>query len=128
MNENSSLLVAYSSATRDDEVAQNDGPDGEKYQNVKQLEACLENAGFGLFHVLLLLIAGLAVAADAVEIFGISFVVPVAERDLHLSSADKGWLDAIIFVGKQALGQSRNVASTLDHRYSRAGSLRKLRC
>ena len=69
-------------------------------QEARTLENYLYNAGFGIFHVFLVLVTGLATAADAVEIFGVSFVVPVAETDLKLSTSDKGWLDASIFIGR----------------------------
>ena len=91
-SENRSLLLAN---TTDEEAECDD-----QCQGVKQLEAYLEHTGFGFFHVLLMMFSGLATAADSVEIFGVAFVVPIAEDDLDLSSADKGWLDAIVFVGK----------------------------
>ena len=69
-------------------------------QEARTLENYLYNTGFGVFHVFLVMATGLATAADAVEIFGVSFVVPVAETDLELSTSDKGWLDASIFIGR----------------------------
>lgn len=68
-------------------------------QEARTLESYLKFSGFGVFHVFLLLVSGLATAADAIEIFGVSFVVPIAEGDLSLSTGDKGWLDASIFIG-----------------------------
>ncbi|PVD36562.1 hypothetical protein C0Q70_03547 [Pomacea canaliculata] len=53
----------------------------------------------GRFHVLLLLLCGWAVSSDAIEVLSVSFLLPSATCDLHLSSQDKGWLNAIVFVG-----------------------------
>ncbi len=66
----------------------------------QQFESYLKASGFGFFHVLLLIVVGLATAADAVEVFSISFVLPIAGDDLDLTTAHKGWLDASIFIGK----------------------------
>ncbi|KAI4873090.1 hypothetical protein NFI96_018779 [Prochilodus magdalenae] len=55
--------------------------------------------GFGVFHVLLLLVCGWANASDAVEILCVSFLLPTARCDLQLSSADMGLLTASIFLG-----------------------------
>lgn len=68
----------------------------------RELEGLLDAAGYGFFHVVLVLVTGLATAADAVEIFGVSFIVPVAGKDLHLTTARKGYLNASIFVGKSS--------------------------
>ncbi|XP_076309060.1 synaptic vesicle glycoprotein 2C-like isoform X7 [Tachypleus tridentatus] len=57
------------------------------------------STGFGRFQWLLLLVCGMANASDAVEILCVSFLLPSAECDLHLTSSDKGWLSAIIFIG-----------------------------
>ena len=99
MDENSTLLSQNTNGFATDEEREEEE---DKYQDVKKLEQHLAYAGLGVFHVILLLISGLATAADAVEIFGVSFVVPIADEDLSLSSADKGYLDASIFVGKLA--------------------------
>ena len=66
----------------------------------KLVEEQLDTAGYGSFHVILVLVAGIAAAADSVEIFGVSFVLPVADKDLDLSTALKGYLDASIFMGQ----------------------------
>lgn len=95
--ENSSLLDCESS----EQASQEDLTEREEEKNreARTLENYLKYSGFGLFHVFLLLVTGLATAADAVEIFGVSFVVPIAADDLNLSTSDKGLLDASIFVG-----------------------------
>lgn len=51
-------------------------------QNVKYLsfDDALEGVGVGLFHVVLLLVSGWALASDSVEIQCISFVTPQLDR------------------------------------------------
>ncbi|XP_065147502.1 synaptic vesicle glycoprotein 2B [Paramisgurnus dabryanus] len=67
-------------------------------------EEAVEATGFGLFHWLLLVICGWANASDAVEILCVSFLLPTARCDLHLSSADMGILTASIFLGMMVGG------------------------
>ncbi|KAL2098594.1 hypothetical protein ACEWY4_005074 [Coilia grayii] len=62
-------------------------------------EEAIEEAGFGLFHGLLLVICGWANASDAVEILCVSFLLPTARCDLQLSSSDMGILMASLFLG-----------------------------
>lgn len=59
-------------------------------------------SGFGLFHWILLVVCGWANASDAVEILCVSFLLPTARCDLHLSSSDMGLLTASIFLGNSA--------------------------
>ena len=40
----------------------------------------LEKIGYGFFHVLLVLIAGWALASDSVEVLSVSFVIPVIDK------------------------------------------------
>ncbi|KAM6936996.1 synaptic vesicle glycoprotein 2B [Xenentodon cancila] len=67
-------------------------------------EDAVEEAGFGLFHWLLLLVCGWANASDAVEILCVSFLLPTARCDLLLSSLDMGLLTASIFLGMMVGG------------------------
>ncbi|KAM3870136.1 synaptic vesicle glycoprotein 2C [Diretmus argenteus] len=67
-------------------------------------EEAVEQAGFGLFHGLLLVACGWANASDAVEILCVSFLLPTARCDLQLSSADMGLLTASIFLGMMVGG------------------------
>ncbi|XP_044050253.1 synaptic vesicle glycoprotein 2B isoform X3 [Siniperca chuatsi] len=67
-------------------------------------EEAVEEAGFGLFHWLLLVVCGWANASDAVEIFCVSFLLPTARCDLLLSSSDMGLLTASIFLGMMVGG------------------------
>ena len=46
-------------------------------------------------------VCGLANASDAVEVLCISFLLPAAECELKLTTSDKGWLSAIMFIGKK---------------------------
>jgi len=100
MDENSNLL-ADNMATSDEGSGNEDKLKSISDRSAKELalEQQLTRAGFGFFHVVLLMVSGLVTAADSVEIFGVSFVVPIADRDLGLNSAEKGWLDAIVFIG-----------------------------
>ncbi|XP_070963568.1 synaptic vesicle glycoprotein 2B [Oncorhynchus clarkii lewisi] len=68
-------------------------------QRKRTYEEAVEEAGFGLFHGLLLVVCGWANASDAVEILCVSFLLPTARCDLHLSSSDMGLLTANIFLG-----------------------------
>ncbi|XP_056137607.1 synaptic vesicle glycoprotein 2C [Lampris incognitus] len=67
-------------------------------------EEAVEEAGFGLFHRLLLVACGWANASDAVEILCVSFLLPTARCDLLLSSSDMGLLTASIFLGMMVGG------------------------
>ncbi|XP_011605726.1 synaptic vesicle glycoprotein 2C [Takifugu rubripes] len=67
-------------------------------------EEAVEKAGFGLFHWILLAVCGWANASDAVEILCVSFLLPTARCDLHLSSSDMGLLTASIFLGMMVGG------------------------
>ncbi|XP_061578358.1 synaptic vesicle glycoprotein 2B [Cololabis saira] len=83
------------------------GNAGEAAGNVTRkltYEDAVEEAGFGLFHWLLLLVCGWANASDAVEILCVSFLLPTARCDLLLSSSDMGLLTASIFLGMMVGG------------------------
>jgi len=77
------------------------GRPGEGSPNRKSAdyETAISSAGFGKFHYWLLFVCGWANASDAVEILCISFVLPAATCDFALTSEDKGWLSAILFIG-----------------------------
>nr|XP_046249826.1 synaptic vesicle glycoprotein 2B isoform X2 [Scatophagus argus] len=67
-------------------------------------EEAVQEAGFGLFHWLLLAVCGWANASDAVEILCVSFLLPTARCDLQLSSSEMGLLTASIFLGMMVGG------------------------
>ncbi|CAL8260736.1 unnamed protein product [Merluccius merluccius] len=78
-------------------VPSDDGQEGAPRR--RTYEEAVEEAGFGVFHMLLLLVCGWANASDAVEILCVSFLLPTARCDLQLSSSDMGLLTASIFLG-----------------------------
>ncbi|CAG0915845.1 unnamed protein product [Notodromas monacha] len=67
---------------------------GRRYATVDE---AIEAAGW--FHHRLLILCGLMWAADAIEILCIAYVLPAAECELSLTSSDKGWLNATVFMG-----------------------------
>lgn len=73
-----------------------------------RFDDAVESVGVGLFHVLLILVAGWALASDSVEVQCISFVTPELDgkddHDLNPSSVQKGALDAVIFLGMMVGG------------------------
>jgi VNT family MFS transporter (synaptic vesicle glycoprotein 2) len=62
-------------------------------------ETAISKTGYGKFHYWLMFVCGWANASDAIEILCISFLLPSAECDLELTSARKGNLTLILFVG-----------------------------
>ncbi|KAH8416781.1 hypothetical protein KR222_004083, partial [Zaprionus bogoriensis] len=62
-------------------------------------ETAIDTAGFGLFNVLLLLVAVPAAMGTVYETSTMSYILPSAECDLHLSLLDKGVLNAITYAG-----------------------------
>lgn len=88
-----------------DRRSSNVTPDaGEGAQRRLTYEEAVEEAGFGFFHWLLLVVCGWANASDAVEILCVSFLLPTARCDLLLSSSDMGLLTASIFLGMMVGG------------------------
>jgi len=67
--------------------------------DLNKLSPTLDSIGYGLFHVILTLVSGWALASDSVEVLCISFISPAAEHDLYLDKQKEGWLDASIFIG-----------------------------
>lgn len=63
-------------------------------------ENALINAGFGKFHIYLLIICGMIYMNTAIGITIISFVLPSATCDFKMSSSDKGLLTAAPMLGK----------------------------
>lgn len=71
---------------------------------VTTYEDALLQCGFGRYHIYLLLICGWAVSSDAIEVLSVSFLLPSATCDLKLTSSDKGWLNATVFLGMMVGG------------------------
>lgn len=62
-------------------------------------EEALRRCGFGKFNYFLVILSGGVLSTVLLETLGISFILPVAECDLKLSTKDKGLLSAIAFAG-----------------------------
>lgn len=58
----------------------------------EQYEDIVEDCGHGRFQWTLFIVLGLALMADGVECFVVTFALPSAEKDLCLSNAEKGML------------------------------------
>lgn len=63
-------------------------------------ETAIAASGFGIFNILLLLVAMLANIANIFECSNTSYIVPSAECDLKLTMMDKGILNAITYAGE----------------------------
>ena len=76
-------------------------PDIDKDGVVMEYEVALKHLGFGLFHVFLILVNGIALSSDAVEVLSISFVLPVFKdsKEFNISDTEKAVLSSIIFLG-----------------------------
>lgn len=61
-------------------------------QLAHQYENIIEECGHGRFQWTLFFVLGLALMADGVELFVVGFVLPSAEKDMCLSSSNKGML------------------------------------
>ncbi|XP_044518406.1 synaptic vesicle glycoprotein 2B isoform X4 [Gracilinanus agilis] len=61
-------------------------------QLAHQYENIIEECGHGRFQWTLFFVLGLALMADGVEVFVVGFVLPSAEKDMCLSSSNKGML------------------------------------
>ncbi|XP_048225384.1 synaptic vesicle glycoprotein 2B isoform X1 [Perognathus longimembris pacificus] len=71
-------------------------------QLAHQYETIIEECGHGRFQWALFFVLGLALMADGVEIFVVSFALPSAEKDMCLSSSKKGMLGMIVYLGMMA--------------------------
>lgn len=67
-----------------------------KWINIKYCHFHLE---FGLFNYILILVSGMVLFAVAMETCGISYVLPMSECDMNLSTSDEGILTAVPFAG-----------------------------
>ena len=68
---------------------------------VREYEVALKHLGFGFFHIFLLLMNGVALLSDSIEILSISFVLPVlGDRDeFGAGDVEGAILGSSIFVG-----------------------------
>lgn len=76
----------------------------EPQDDEEDYEKAITATGYGFFHYWLVAIGGIANASDAVEILCVSILLPAAECDLHMSSKDKGLLNAGVFMGMMVGG------------------------
>lgn len=63
------------------------------------LDEAIEEAGFGPFQIRLMILCGLGWAADAMEIFLISFALPAITAEWKLTTPQKSLLTTAIFIG-----------------------------
>lgn len=84
--------------------------------NDSEYETALTTIGFGRFHWILLFLCSLANASDAIEILCVSFVLPSAQCDLKMSTADKGYLSSMTFAGMMIGGYLWGTLSDLKGR------------
>ncbi|KAH0620079.1 hypothetical protein JD844_014659 [Phrynosoma platyrhinos] len=68
-------------------------------QLAHQYENIIEECSHGRFQWILFFVLGLALMADGVEVFVVGFVLPSAEKDMCLSSSNKGMLGLIVYLG-----------------------------
>jgi hypothetical protein len=95
-------LISSTSADKNGGVATTTPiPDIDKDGVVREYEVALKYIGFGLFHCCLLLINGIALSSDAVEVLSISFVLPVLYKpeEFGISDGESAVLSSIIFLG-----------------------------
>lgn len=62
-------------------------------------ERAVSDTQFGRFHYMLLALCGLIYLDTAIEVTILSFVIPAAKCDFHMSSQDAGWLNAAPMLG-----------------------------
>ncbi|KAG5675350.1 hypothetical protein PVAND_005259 [Polypedilum vanderplanki] len=71
----------------------------QNHQEVVDFDEALERVGFGKFNYILIVLAGVLITTTTFETIGISFVFPVAECDLSLTTQNKGVLSGITSIG-----------------------------
>jgi len=81
------------------EIFENVNANKSKKNKVYTFDEALRLTGFGKFNYLLVILSGAILATVLLETLGISFIMPVAECDLNLTTEDKGLLSAIAFAG-----------------------------
>ncbi|TRY68645.1 hypothetical protein TCAL_07687 [Tigriopus californicus] len=91
--------TSSSSSENDGLLRFEDHSNDQSEPDVADYEAAITASSYGKFHYWFLFVCGWANAADAVEVLCISFLLPSAQCDLRLTSVDKGWLTAILFIG-----------------------------
>lgn len=71
---------------------------------------CLINflVGFGRFHYKLLLLCGLALLGNTMQILSVSLVLPLATCEFHLTEYQRSLFSNILFFGKQSSALASN--------------------
>lgn len=62
-------------------------------------DEALRMIGYGKFNYLIVIISGIVLSAVLMETLSISFVLPVAEYDLDLSTEQKGIVSSVAYAG-----------------------------
>ena len=67
----------------------------------RDFEVALKHIGLGLFHMFLVLINGIALSSDAIEVLSISFVLPIIKEkdEFYISDWQNALLGSVIFIG-----------------------------
>lgn len=66
---------------------------------IVNFDEALSRTKFGKFNYFLVILSGAVLSALLLETLSISFVLPVAEYDLDLTTEDKGILSSVAFAG-----------------------------
>lgn len=87
--------------TRGDEQTLIEEPEIDEEGVARDYEVVLKHLGLGWFHVLLMIINGLAISSDAIEVLSIGFVLPVLRHPDEFAMEDwmASLLSSVIFVG-----------------------------
>ncbi|KAI5078666.1 hypothetical protein GOP47_0006337 [Adiantum capillus-veneris] len=63
------------------------------------VEDAVESMGFGKFQALVLVYAGMAWVADAMEMMLLSFVGPAVQKSWNLTPSEEGMITSVVFIG-----------------------------
>lgn len=90
------IIMCKTSLKSVPEISRNSESNDEKIVN---FDEALSRTKFGKFNYFLVILSGAVLSALLLETLSISFVLPVAEYDLNLSTEDKGILSSVVFAG-----------------------------
>ncbi|CAG9805510.1 unnamed protein product [Chironomus riparius] len=71
----------------------------EKSEEKVNFDEAIRLTGYGKFNYFIVIISGVVLSAVLLETLSISFVLPVAENDLDLSTEDKGIVSSVAYAG-----------------------------
>ena len=68
---------------------------------VRDYEVVLKHLGFGVFHWLLMVVNGVALMSDAVEVLSVSFILPLLreKEEFGVTDSQNALLSSVIFIG-----------------------------